>query len=272
MVAKARGKIDEGAWENKFKEHEAILNGISEVIYVADPKTYELLYVNEAFKKHFGDAVGKICYKTLQNLDSPCPFCTNSIIFSSETDTHVWEFQNMVTKSWYRCIDKAIDWPNGKKVRYEMAIDITRQKEIEEALLAQSREILDLSTPVIQIWDGVVVAPLIGTLDSQRTQHFMERFLNAIVDTKSPVALVDITGVPTIDTQTAQNLLEAIIASRLLGTKVILTGVSPAIAQTLVHLGIDLSIIETYTSLANGLKAAFKILGMQISSSYKIEN
>lgn len=269
MAGKVTKKGAETKVKTQFEEYHAILNGISEVIYVADPDSYELLYINEAFKDNWGDAIGRKCYETIQNLDSPCSFCTNPIIFSGETDAHVWEFQNQVTKEWYRCIDKAIDWPDGRKVRYEMAIDITHQKEVEDALMAQSQEILELSTPVIQIWDGVVVAPLIGTLDSQRTQHFMERFLNTIVETKSPVALVDITGVPTIDTQTAQNLLETISASRLLGTKVIMTGVSPAIAQTLVHLGIDLSAIETHTSLANGLKAAFKLLGLQMVPNSK---
>ena len=254
---------------SKMLEHQAILDGISEVIYVADPETYELLYVNEAFIKYWGDCTGQKCYKALQKLDSPCPFCTNDKIFDPHNTegTYVWEFQNTVNRNWYRCIDKAIDWPDGRRVRYEMAIDITRQKEVEQALQAQTQEILELSTPVIQIWQGVVIAPLIGTLDSQRTQHFMERFLNAIVETQSRVALVDITGVPTIDTQTAQHLIEAITASRLLGTKAILTGVSPSIAQTLVHLGVDLGKIETHASLARGLGVAFKILGIGISIS-----
>lgn len=253
----------------KFHEYEAILDGISEVIYVCDPNTYELLYVNGAFLQTWGnDVVGKKCHKVLQDLDAPCPFCTNDKIFDPDnaTGTYVWEFQNKVDKNWYRCIDKAIDWPDGRRVRYEMAIDITRQKEVEDALRAQSQEILELSTPVIQIWKGVVVAPLIGTLDSQRTQHFMERFLSSIVETQSRVALVDITGVPTIDTQTAQHLIEAITASRLLGTQAILTGVSPSIAQTLVHLGIDLAKIETHSSLANGLKLALNILGIQMTA------
>jgi len=251
----------------ELAEQKAILDGISEVIYVSDPDTYELLYMNEAALNIWGQKVGEKCYEVLQNLDSPCPFCTNHIIFSKDTDTHIWEFQNQVSKVWFRCIDKAIDWPDGRRVRYEMAVDITRQKEMEQALIAQSQEILDLSTPVIKIWEGVVIAPLIGTLDSQRTQHFMERFLNTIVDTKSAVALIDITGVPTIDTQTAQHILETISASRLIGTRVILTGVSPAIAQTIVHLGIDLTTIDTHTSLHHGLKIAFNILGLEISQT-----
>jgi rsbT co-antagonist protein RsbR len=142
--------------------------------------------------------------------------------------------------------------------------DLTERKEIEERLQQQAREILELSTPVMQVWQGVVVAPLIGSLDSQRTQQFMERLLNRIVETNSPMALVDIMGVPTIDTQTAQHLVETISAVRLLGAQVVLTGVRPAIAQTLVHLGIDLSDITTRSSLAAGLLVALNMLNLQV--------
>ena len=138
--------------------------------------------------------------------------------------------------------------------------EIAEGKRREEVIRNQTEEILELSTPVIQVWDGVVVAPLIGTLDSQRTARFMEVLLERIVETNSPVALVDITGVPTIDTQTAQNLVETISAVRLLGAQVILTGVRPAIAQTLVHLGIDLSDVDTRASLAAGLRLALEHL------------
>ena len=148
--------------------------------------------------------------------------------------------------------------------------DITESKRKEETIRRQTQEILELSTPVIQVWQGVVVAPLIGTMDSARTQRFMERFLNAIVNTNSSVALVDITGVPTIDTQTAQHLIEAISSAQLLGTKVVLTGVRPAIAQTLVHLGIDLSEIDTRSSLSAGLRVAFDVLDLQVVNKTKI--
>ncbi|MDT8447640.1 MAG: protoglobin domain-containing protein [bacterium] len=136
----------------------------------------------------------------------------------------------------------------------------------EEVIAEQSEEILELSTPVVQLWDGIVAAPIIGTLDSQRTQLFMERLLQTIVDTKSPVALVDITGVPAIDTATAQHLIDTINAVKLLGSTVVITGVSPSIAQTLVHLGIDLSDILTRSSLAEGLKVALKQLNLVMTT------
>jgi PAS domain S-box-containing protein len=142
--------------------------------------------------------------------------------------------------------------------------DLTERKQAEERIQQQAKEIMELSTPVMQVWQGVVVAPLIGSLDSQRTQQFMERLLTRIVETNSPLALVDIMGVPTIDTQTAQHLIETISAVRLLGSQVVLTGVRPAIAQTLVHLGIDLSDILTRSSLAAGLRVALDMLNLQV--------
>jgi PAS domain S-box-containing protein len=146
-----------------------------------------------------------------------------------------------------------------------VAIVVALQRRRTELKLAQqSQEILELSTPVIQVWEGVLIAPLIGMLDSERTFGFMERFLNSIVETRSSVAMVDITGVPTVDTQTAQHLIEAISAARLLGTKVVLTGVRPSIAQTLVHLGIDLSEIETRSSLSAGLRLALDLLNLEV--------
>ena len=148
-------------------------------------------------------------------------------------------------------------------------VESLRGKRNELRLNQQSQEILEISTPVMQIWEGIVVAPIIGTLDSQRTQRFMECLLNSIVESNSPVALVDITGVPTIDTQTAQHLIETITAAGLLGARVILTGVQPSIAQTLVHLGIDLSDVDTRSSLAAGLKMALDYQGFSISQKEK---
>jgi rsbT co-antagonist protein RsbR len=133
----------------------------------------------------------------------------------------------------------------------------------EEVIVRQSREILEISTPVVQVWEGVIVAPLIGMLDTQRAQQFMERLLDRVVETRSSIALVDITGVPMVDTRTAQHLLETISAVRLLGAQVVLTGVRPTIAQTLVHLGIDLEGVVTRASLEAGLRFAMESMHLQ---------
>jgi rsbT co-antagonist protein RsbR len=120
------------------------------------------------------------------------------------------------------------------------------------------------TVPVVQVWEGIVLVPLIGTLDSQRTPHLIERLVQRVSETASPVALLDITGVPTVDTQTAQHLIETIAAVRLLGSEVILTGVRPTIAQTLVHLGIDLSTVLTRSSLTAGLRVALDLLNLGV--------
>jgi rsbT co-antagonist protein RsbR len=143
--------------------------------------------------------------------------------------------------------------------------DLSERRHAEEKLKKQTQEIMEMATvPVVQVWEGIVLVPLIGMLDSQRTQQLMERLLHRVTETGSPIALVDITGVPAIDTQTAQHLIETISAVRLLGADVVLTGVRPVIAQTLVHLGIDLSNVITRASLAAGLRMALEILNLKV--------
>lgn len=176
-----------------------------------------------------------------------------------------WRVRKDGSQFWANVVISAVRDEKGSLRGYaKITRDLTERREAEERIQQQSKEIMELSTPVMQVWKGVVAAPLIGSLDSQRTQQFMERLLNRIVETNSPVALVDIMGVPTIDTQTAQHLIETISAVRLLGAQVVLTGVRPVIAQTLVHLGIDLSDIITRSSLAAGIQVALDILNLQV--------
>ncbi|MBN1856629.1 MAG: PAS domain S-box protein [Dehalococcoidia bacterium] len=143
--------------------------------------------------------------------------------------------------------------------RHQMEQKIARDVE---TIRRQAEDILQMSTPVLQIWEGVLVAPLVGTLDSERTQQFVEHLLEQVVNSKSPTVLLDITGVPSVDTQTAQHIIDTISAVRLLGAQVILTGVRPAIAQTLVHLGIDLSDVATKNCVAAGLRMVFESAGV----------
>lgn len=177
-----------------------------------------------------------------------------------------WRVRKDGKKFWANVVITPLRNPDGSLRGFgKVTRDLTERKEIEERLQQQAREIMELSTPVMQVWNEVVVAPLIGSLDSRRTQQIMERLLERIVETNSSMALVDIMGVPTIDTQTAQHLIETISAVRLLGAQVVLTGVRPVIAQTLVHLGVDLSNITTRSSLAAGLQVAFDMLNLQVT-------
>ena len=141
------------------------------------------------------------------------------------------------------------------------------QKAREELINRQQEEMLELSTPVVKLWEGVLALPLIGTLDSARTQIVMESLLQKIVETGSEVAIIDITGVPTVDTLVAQHLLKTVAAARLMGTDCIISGIRPQIAQTIVHLGVDLSAVVTKATLADAFVLALQRGGFTISRS-----
>jgi rsbT co-antagonist protein RsbR len=139
------------------------------------------------------------------------------------------------------------------------------QRAREDVIRRQQQEILELSTPVVKLWEGVVAVPLIGTLDSERTQVVMESLLQMIVETGSTLAIIDITGVPTVDTLVAQHLIKTISAARLMGAECIISGIRPQIAQTIVHLGIDLQGIQTKASLADAIAVALDTLGYRVT-------
>lgn len=132
------------------------------------------------------------------------------------------------------------------------------QKSREEVINRQQQEMLELSTPVVKLWEGVLALPLIGTLDSARTQIVMENLLHKIVETEAEVAIIDITGVPTVDTLVAQHLIKTVTAARLMGADCIISGIRPQIAQTIVHLGVDLAGVSTKASLADAFTLALK--------------
>ncbi|WP_409319582.1 STAS domain-containing protein [Pseudomonas sp. KCJK9016] len=143
----------------------------------------------------------------------------------------------------------------------------TFQKSREAVIKRQQEELLELSTPVVKLWEGVLALPMIGTLDSQRTQVVMESLLQRIVETGSEIAIIDITGVPTVDTLVAQHLLKTVTAIRLMGADCIISGVRPQIAQTIVHLGLDLQGVVTKANLADALKVALTRLGVSLNKT-----
>jgi len=132
------------------------------------------------------------------------------------------------------------------------------QKRREEVIARQQQELLELSTPVVELWDGILALPLIGTLDSSRTQVVMESLLERIVETSAKIAIIEITGVPTVDTLVAQHLLKTVAAARLMGADCIISGIRPQIAQTIVHLGVDLGTVITKATLADAFRIALQ--------------
>ena len=135
----------------------------------------------------------------------------------------------------------------------------------EEVINRQQQELLELSTPVVKLWDGILALPMIGTLDSARTQIVMDSLLQKIVDTESQIAILDITGVPTVDTLVAQHLLKTVTALRLMGAECIISGIRPQIAQTIVHLGVDLGDIITKATLADAFRVAMQRTGFVVT-------
>jgi len=138
------------------------------------------------------------------------------------------------------------------------------QKGRDEVIMRQQQEMLELSTPVVQLWENILALPLIGTLDSARTQIVMENLLQRIVDTGAGIAIIDITGVPTVDTLVAQHLLKTVAAARLMGADCIISGIRPQIAQTIVHLGVELSTVITKATLADAFAIALHKTGASI--------
>ena len=141
------------------------------------------------------------------------------------------------------------------------------QRGREKVIIRQQQDLLELSTPVVTLWEGVLALPVIGTLDSARTQVVMENLLQRIVETGATIAIIDITGVPTVDTLTAQHLLKTVAAARLMGADCIISGIRPQIAQTIVHLGVDLGTVVTKATIADAFSTALRRLGLAVTKA-----
>ncbi|MCU1229113.1 MAG: putative RsbT co-antagonist protein rsbRA [Acidobacteria bacterium] len=160
---------------------------------------------------------------------------------------------------------EAMWWTTDLLDRLALFTMETYQKGREDVIVRQQQELAELSTPVVQLWDGILALPLIGTLDSARTQVVMESLLQAVVDTGSPIAIIDITGVPLVDTLVAQHLLKTVAAARLMGADCIISGIRPQIAQTIVHLGVELTDVITKATLADAFAVALARTGRSVS-------
>ena len=244
------------------REMELLLSRIKDILFVIS-YNHKILFANEEAQKSFKtDLIGKTCYEVLLNRDRPCEIC--AIEEFMEKDVYSFRFEKelilpSVDRKCYFDISSAmIENYKGSKAIIEILRDITERKMQEET-------ILELSTPIIKVWDEILAVPLIGMLDSRRAKLVTETLLNAIINTGSKVAIIDVTGVSIIDTEVANHIIKTLNAVKLLGAKAIVTGIRPEIAQTLVDLGVSLGDIVTSSQLSGGLKHAFKMLGYNIT-------
>jgi len=235
---------------------DALLNAISST-NIADPSSAEFEPVNDILQ-------GLSISRARQGFS---PRETGAFIFSlKDAVIHILQ----------------VEIQNDPVVLYEVMLKISRLFDRfsvvtfetfihgrEEVILRQTDEITEISTPVIRVWDGILALPIIGTLDSSRTQVVMEALLQEIVETSSSIAILDISGVPAVDSLVAQHLIKTVAATRLMGAECIISGIRPEIAQTIVHLGIDLSKIMTKSTLAAALKYSFALLQLEVRKSQK---
>lgn len=165
--------------------------------------------------------------------------------------------------------DLTYELKQSKQMRNELEEKLAKIEEQQKTIIRQQDDLLELSSPVSKVWDNILILPVIGTLDSQRAQIMMENLLQKIVDTGCTMSILDITGVPTVDTQVANHLLKTVTSARLLGADCIISGISPAIAQTIVHLGIDLSVIRTKATLQDAMIYAMRKNNQLVDSKIK---
>lgn len=190
----------------------------------------------------------------------------------SETAMFVFSLKKVLMEKLRKVDNSSEDIWNVNDLLDKMGLYTTEvyQKAREEVINRQQQDMLELSTPVVEIATGIIALPMIGTLDSARTQIVMETLLQRIVETEADIAIIDITGVPTVDTLVAQHLLKTVTAARLMGAECIISGIRPQIAATIVHLGVELGNVTTKASLASAISLAMKKTGYSITKSSHI--
>ena len=220
----------------------------------------EILYANKTLAQMVGFESAEQLYSEDVELTYTNPADWDSFRNRLEEEGHVEGYEIEIRTRSGDTVDLLLSGTLEDDVATGYAKDITERRKLEQRTAEQAAAILELSVPVVQIWDDVTLATVIGTLDTERAQRLTEDLLTEITETGSQVALIDITGVPSIDTATAQHLIDTVNAVSLLGSNVIITGINPEIAQTLVQLGLSMNDIETQSSLTEGLKLALELL------------
>ena len=229
-----------------------------------------LALLREAAKGGDSDIMGPSWLPVRQMLDELSASRAQQGFSPSETATFVFSLKQPLFERLHNVVGSGADalarlWPANLLLdRLGLYTTEVYQRGREQLIIRQQQEMMELSTPVVTLWDGVLALPLIGTLDSARTQVVMENLLQRIVDSGASIAIIDITGVPTVDTVTAQHLLKTVAAARLMGADCIISGIRPQIAQTIVHLGVELGTVVTKATIADAFSIALKKLGLGV--------
>jgi len=248
---------------------EEILNQIPTIVMAVD-KDYRITYINDAALKLTGksreELLGCKCYDISHSSHCKTDACCMRRSMAQEkpfSDRNEITVNNVKTPIEYFTVplrNEEHEVVGG----LEFAVDITEQVIYEERLREQSRTIREMSTPTIKLWEGVLVLPVVGVIDTMRAQHMMESMLTKIGETYSKVIILDIQGVAAVDTAVANHLIKITKATKLMGCECILSGISPAVAQTIIQLGIDMESIKTKSTLSDALAEALVMLGVEV--------
>ncbi len=252
--------------------YECLLNGLSDLaIYMLSPtgvvqtwskgaqeiKQYE---ASEIIGANFSRFYNK--YDQERNLPA---FELEQAARTGKFEGAGWRVRKDGSQVWVEVVVAPLKSPTGElKGFVKVARDATEKKKTAELLERQQKDLIELSTPVMSLWQGILALPIVGTLDSTRSQIVTERLLHGLTSSGCTVAIIDISGVPTVDTVVAQHLMKTVAAARLMGADCIISGIRPEIAQTMVHLGIDLSNVRTKSSMARALEEAMALVNVRV--------
>lgn len=260
--------------EKKFKEADEKLLA-QMLVQIPTPvmavnKDLQIIYINEAGRKtlpkKYEDLLGTQCCDLFHSKHCNIEDCgMRKSLASGKSFKARNEAMVNNNKIQYEYYTVPLKDETGEVIGgLEFIVDITEQVQYEERLREQSHSIRQMSTPTIKLWEGILVLPVIGIVDSMRAQYMMETMLNKIVETYSKVIILDIQGVAAVDTAVANHLIKITKATKLLGCECILSGISPAVAQTVIQLGIDMDTIKTKSTLKDALSEAFSIMNMEV--------
>ena len=263
------GHLQEG---NADGFYEFLLNGLSDLaIYMLNPTGIVQTWNQGAqvIKQYLAEEVqGKnfSMFYTKSDQEKNVPaYELEQALRAGKFEGAGWRVRKDGSQIWVDVVISPLRDKNGNlKGFVKVARDATEKKKADELIERQKKDLIELSTPVMNLWQGILALPIVGTLDSTRSQIATERLLQALTTSGSTVAIIDISGVPAVDTVVAQHLLKTIGAARLMGAECIISGIRPEIAQTMVHLGIDLSKVKTKSSMARALEEAMAILNMRV--------